>query len=517
MLSKNHHHRATFGSIQDDEEQVFLNEKKTTSSSSSLSSSSSYGVVHKFALTCLLAIVGALAFLGNDNAFVPAAPMNALRRLGAAPTQTTTITLTTGCSPIDKLTFSPGKWKGIVGAKLVTKSMSNDFLFSKAQDMKEVSCGTYEGAFDIKDQEEFGFFLYPIGEDLTDVNTVLDNGCMHEGDSRCPSFAVPAALAGFSACTSKYEDPGNGNVFYNRIYDGATNSFTWGSCDTTCATKHPVNCDLSVEIQFDILFSGAELKSSDFDADKLKKLSNAIADSIDVEPSTVEATVLEKTEMTEAARLGGHENDVEVSVVITAANADVAETVENELIKMTEAEEVAIATSTGLSHVTKAMGDLVSERIIEWHKPPPAPHATITSKMTYVPRPSGGGYYDTGATSLNKATLVVNVTGNEGALLASHIALTSNAGGAPKIQSIMETSPGVHDIVLTMSKCGTHFAQIWKGTEHESEIVEFHWQYKSGYKCNCKYNPWKCGYCHNCPAVTNPKYCGSGGCYCGCW
>ena len=75
MLSKNHHHRATFGSIQDDEEQVFLNEKKTSSSSSSLSSSSSYSVVHKFALTCLLAIVGALAFLGNDNAFVPAAPM----------------------------------------------------------------------------------------------------------------------------------------------------------------------------------------------------------------------------------------------------------------------------------------------------------------------------------------------------------------------------------------------------------------------------------------------------------
>ena len=196
-----------------------------------------------------------------------------------------------------------------------------------------------------QDQEEFGFFLYPIGEDLTDVNTVLDNGCMHEGDSRCPSFAVPAALAGFSACTSKYEDPGNGNVFYNRISRRLGQiKFTWGSCDTTCATKHPVNCDLSVEIQFDILFSGAELKSSDFDADKLKKLSNAIADSIDVEPSTVEATVLEKTEMTEAARLGGHENDVEVSVVITAANADVAETVENELIKMTEAEEVAIAT-----------------------------------------------------------------------------------------------------------------------------------------------------------------------------
>ena len=96
MLSKNHHHRATFGSIQDDEEQGFSQRKKTSSSSSSLSSSSSYGVVHKFALTCLLAIVGALAFLGNDNSFVPAAPMDALRRLGAAPTQTTTITLTTG-------------------------------------------------------------------------------------------------------------------------------------------------------------------------------------------------------------------------------------------------------------------------------------------------------------------------------------------------------------------------------------------------------------------------------------
>ena len=38
-------------------------------------------------------------------------------------------------------------------------------------------------------------YLYPIG-DTSDETTVLDDGCLHEGDARCPAFASPAALVG---------------------------------------------------------------------------------------------------------------------------------------------------------------------------------------------------------------------------------------------------------------------------------------------------------------------------------
>ena len=62
-------------------------------------------------------------------------------------------------------------------------------------------------------------YLYLIG-DTSDESTVLDSGCMHEGDARCPAFASPSALAGIEQCTTKYTDPGSGDVFYNRVFDG---------------------------------------------------------------------------------------------------------------------------------------------------------------------------------------------------------------------------------------------------------------------------------------------------------
>ena len=66
-----------------------------------------------------------------------------------------------------------------MAAKIVTKGMSNDFLFEKGQDMKEVSCRNYEVDTSIALNEEFGFYLFPIGNE-TDLNTVLDSGCSHE-------------------------------------------------------------------------------------------------------------------------------------------------------------------------------------------------------------------------------------------------------------------------------------------------------------------------------------------------
>ena len=98
----------------------------------------------------------------------------------------------------------------------------------------------YEATVDVAVGEEFGFYLYPIG-DTSDESTVLDSGCMHEGDARCPAFASPSALAGIEQCTTKYGS-GSGDVFYNRVFDGENLSFNWGNCETTCANDGPPGC-----------------------------------------------------------------------------------------------------------------------------------------------------------------------------------------------------------------------------------------------------------------------------------
>ena len=49
-------------------------------------------------------------------------------------------------------------------------------------------------------------------------------------------------MSGIKACTSKYEDPGNGDVLYNRVFDTSQLSYTWGSCDSACAVAHPKGC-----------------------------------------------------------------------------------------------------------------------------------------------------------------------------------------------------------------------------------------------------------------------------------
>ena len=161
-------------------------------------------------------------------------------RLGAGSPRT--ISLHTGCSPLNKLPFDTSSdWTGKIGAKVVSKSMQSDFRFENAQNLQETSCGNYEGTVDLEVGEEFGFYLYPLGDE-SDESTVLDNGCLHEGDGRCPAFSSPSALAGIEQCTSKYSDPGSGDVFYNRVFDGETLAYNWGTCETTCAVAHPEGC-----------------------------------------------------------------------------------------------------------------------------------------------------------------------------------------------------------------------------------------------------------------------------------
>ncbi len=182
-----------------------------------------------------LATLGAFACFANPR---PTVNLNAAgARLGASSGE---FTLHTGCSPLNKLSYG-FSGAGTVGARIVSKSMSNDFRFEQAVEMKEVSCGNYAiSDFSLEEGEEFGFYLYPIG-DTSDENTVLDDGCLHEGDARCPAFASPAALVG-GECTVKYTDPGSDDVFYNRVYDGSTTAYTWGSCEATCAVGQPDGC-----------------------------------------------------------------------------------------------------------------------------------------------------------------------------------------------------------------------------------------------------------------------------------
>ena len=158
-----------------------------------------------------------------------------------------TISLHTGCSPLNKLPFDTSSdWTGKIGAKVVSKSMQSDFRFENAQNLQETSCGNYEGTVDLEVGEEFGFYLYPLGDE-SDESTVLDNGCLHEGDGRCPAFSSPSALSGIEQCTSKYSDPGSGDVFYNRVFDGETLAYNWGTCETTCAAPHPKACPAPVK------------------------------------------------------------------------------------------------------------------------------------------------------------------------------------------------------------------------------------------------------------------------------
>ncbi len=183
-----------------------------------------------------LATLGAFACFANPR---PTVNLNAAgARLGGASSGE--FTLHTGCSPLNKLSYG-FSGAGTVGARMVSKSMSNDFRFEQAVEMKEVSCGNYAiSDFPLEEGEEFGFYLYPIG-DTSDETTVLDDGCLHEGDARCPAFASPAALVG-GECTVKYTDPGSDDVFYNRVYDGSTTAYTWGSCEATCAVGQPDGC-----------------------------------------------------------------------------------------------------------------------------------------------------------------------------------------------------------------------------------------------------------------------------------
>ena len=229
-----------------DESASLLNTPANDDDGSSLTTTR-FSTPKKYAAMAI-GVVAGLGALGTmtrttnagNGTFLGRAAVSGRPRLGDGSPQT--LTLHAGCSPLAKLPFdTSGDWTGKIGAKVVTKSMSNDFRFEDAAAMKETSCGNYEATVDVAVGEEFGFYLYPLS-DTSDESTVLDSGCMHEGDARCPAFSSPGALAGIEQCTTKYVDPGSGDVFYNRVFDGENLSFNWGNCETTCANDGPPGC-----------------------------------------------------------------------------------------------------------------------------------------------------------------------------------------------------------------------------------------------------------------------------------
>ena len=129
----------------DAETTQLLNEKEQktefSSSSSSLLTSRSKQTL---AAVGFFAAVSSVAMIGGRGGPLSNAAAS-FSSLGQATTGAQKFTLHTGCSPLNKLPFdTTTDFTGRVGAKIVTKSMSNEFLFEKGIAMSETSCGNYE-------------------------------------------------------------------------------------------------------------------------------------------------------------------------------------------------------------------------------------------------------------------------------------------------------------------------------------------------------------------------------------
>jgi hypothetical protein len=155
--------------------------------------------------------------------------------LGSKKPDTDTITLYAGCSPTSTLTFTPTDFSAQVGASIITKSLNNDFLFDHAVEMEQTDCGTFKTKVLPKKGEEFGFYLF-WKDNLTEWESVSDIGCTGPNTDKCPPGDVLASLA---SCTNAVQNPGF--VSHNRVFDGTTLTYNWGTCENSCGTK-PASC-----------------------------------------------------------------------------------------------------------------------------------------------------------------------------------------------------------------------------------------------------------------------------------
>lgn len=168
------------------------------------------------------------------------------------------VTLHTGCSPHEKLPWhieDKSTWGQEVGAKIIFKSDTNDFFFERGVEMENVGCGSYSiETEDLLVGMQFGFALYQKNNQTAHQAT-KDIGCRSESDSdtRCPSWKSPHGdgIRGgpmeMTECTFQYKY--GAVTFYNRVFDGETTDYVWGSCLDTCPafTRAPY-CGKSEEV-----------------------------------------------------------------------------------------------------------------------------------------------------------------------------------------------------------------------------------------------------------------------------
>merc|ERR1712100_558275 len=87
-----------------------------------------------------------------------------------------------------------------------------------------------------------------MGKDnLTEWESVSDIGCTGPNTDKCPPGDVLASLA---SCTNAVQNPGF--VSHNRVFDGTTLTYNWGTCENSCGTK-PASC-AAVTPQLDKIF-----------------------------------------------------------------------------------------------------------------------------------------------------------------------------------------------------------------------------------------------------------------------
>ena len=240
-------------------------------------------------------------------------------------------------------------------------------------------CGEFSAPADVLTvNEEFGFFLY--SKTTNNGKPIKDIGCESSktDDPRCPEHSahLEISVGGplyLDSCTEKSTF---GDIsFYNRVYDGKMANFTWGSCSNDCGKTQPSGCSSptsaeseKIEITFTLDFSGPGLNTAQFDDDEIMKLSSEIAEVVGVDASMVHISVQTEEQPTEIS-LGSSESNTVVKLVIKidAIDVETEEKVHSKLTSLTETEEIAIATATGLDNVQSASGTYVEEEVLKWN------------------------------------------------------------------------------------------------------------------------------------------------------
>ncbi len=360
---------------QDAETTPLLISKKRDAFSSSASWKKKSIVVGAFfvAVACFAVVVGTMRDRGKG-----AAPFYSI--LGNTPAARSTlgssnvIALSVACSPGVRIPFDVENYSGVVGAKLITKSMSSDFSFESGVDMTETSCGSYELADASKylvDGEQFGFFLYRLDGSGSPIK---DIGCESiEEDGRCPVHSSPITdtVGGpfaLSSCTSSFTT--DGVTFYNRVYSSGedTTGYTWGACDSACGLKQPSECSETTEeadttfyVSGTLTLSGDDIATAvTEDEDSLKAFIASAAGVDERQVSLIVSATLGGKPLTKAAVK-------EAKMAKLGSTGSVTVTYEIMVSEESEAEEVSTAL-TNADFSSDKLNSLLSTKVTSYER-----------------------------------------------------------------------------------------------------------------------------------------------------